>query len=143
MRTEDHPVISADAPATQLAERFTTALATRDADALAAMFGSEVDFKALTPGRFWQASSPDVIVREIILGAWFEPTDVIQQVEWAETVPVASRIRIGYRLRVTSPAGAYTVEQQAYLELTGGKITWLRVLCSGFIPDEPTESRQS
>ena len=143
MRTEDHPVISADAPATHLAARFATALAARDADTLAAMFGSEVDFRALTPGRFWQASSPEVIVREIILGAWFEPTDVIERVEWAETVPVASRTRLGYRLRVTNPAGAYTVEQHAYLELTGGKITWLRVLCSGFIPNEPTESRQS
>ncbi len=143
MRTEDHPVISADTPATQLAERFATALATRDADVLAAMFGSEVDFRALTPGRFWQATSPDVIVREIILGAWFEPADVIEQVEWAETAAVASRTRLGYRLRVTNPGGAYTVEQQAFAELTGGRITWLRLVCSGFIPNGPTEVRQS
>ena len=143
MRTEDHPVISADAPATHLASRLATALATRDADTLLALFGSEVDFRALTPGRFWQASSPDVIVREIILGAWFEPTDVVRQVEWAETVPVAGRTRLGYRLRVTSPGGNCTVEQQAYVELTGGRITWLRLVCSGFIPNEPTEARQS
>jgi hypothetical protein len=26
------------------------------------------------------------------------------------------------------------VEQQAYLEITDGKITWLRLVCSGFIP---------
>ena len=136
MRTEDHPVISADAPATHLASRLATALATRDADTLLALFGSEVDFRALTPGRVWEASTPAAIVHDVILGAWFEPTDVIERVEWAETVPVASRTRLGYRLRVTSPGGSCTVEQQAYLQLTGGRITWLRLVCSGFIPND-------
>ena len=135
MRTEDHPALADQAAAGHLAERFTGALAARDASALLALFGSEVDFRALTPGRVWEASTPAAIVHDVILGAWFEPTDVIERVEWAETVPVASRTRLGYRLRVTSPGGSCTVEQQAYLQLTGGRITWLRLVCSGFIPN--------
>jgi len=134
MRTEDHPAPASQAAAGDLAARFTGALAARDASGLLALFGSEVDFRALTPGRVWEASTPAVIVHDVILGAWFEPADVIERVESAETVPVASRTRLSYRLRVTNPGGSYTVEQQAYLQLTGGRITWLRLVCSGFIP---------
>ncbi|HWM99163.1 MAG TPA: hypothetical protein VNO54_19160 [Streptosporangiaceae bacterium] len=47
---------------------------------------------------------------------------------------VGSRVRIGYRLHVRNASGCFIAEQQAFLELTDGKITWLRVLCSGFIP---------
>jgi hypothetical protein len=47
---------------------------------------------------------------------------------------VGTRTRIGYRLRVQNLAGTFTFEQQAYCDLTDSKITWLRVLCSGFIP---------
>lgn len=54
---------------------------------------------------------------------------------------VGNRTRIGYRLRVANPGGTYIVEQQAFCNLTDGKITWLRVLCSGFVPVAETESR--
>jgi hypothetical protein len=46
----------------------------------------------------------------------------------------SSRRWLGYRLLVTSPAGRFVVEQQAFLEITEGRITWMRVLCSGFRP---------
>jgi hypothetical protein len=39
-----------------------------------------------------------------------------------------------YRLRVENAGGTFTVEQQAFCDLTDSKITWLRVLCSGFVP---------
>jgi hypothetical protein len=70
----------------------------------------------------------------VILGAWFEPGDVIDKIESVQAGQVGSRTRIGYRLHVTNASGSYTVEQQAFLDLTEGKITWLRVLCSGFVP---------
>ena len=134
MRTDDHPAVDGKAPASDLAHRFTAALATRDAAALRSLFGSEVDFRALTPGRVWEAPTPDAVIDDVILGSWFEPGDVIKQIESVQAGHVSSRIRIGYRLRVENADGTFTVEQQAYLDLTGGKITWLRVLCSGFVP---------
>lgn len=135
MRTEDHPALAGEVAGRHLGQRLTEALAARDASALLALFGSHVEFRGLTPRRFWEASTPAEVVHDVILGAWFEPSDVIERVEWAETVPVAeSTIRLSYRLRVTNPDGAWVVEQQAYCRLHGGAIASLRVLCSGFLP---------
>jgi len=134
MRTADHPPASSEAPASSLAHRFTTALATRDTAALRSLLGSEVDFRGLTPSRVWEARTPDALVNDVILGSWFEPGDVIQRIESMQEGQVGTRTRIGYRLRVQNASGTFTVEQQAFLDLTDGKITWLRVLCSGFMP---------
>jgi hypothetical protein len=134
MRTDDHPAFETEAPASDLARRFTAALAARDAAALRSLFGSEVDFRALTPGRVWEAPTPDAIVDDVILGSWFEPGDVIRRIESVQAGHVGTHTRIGYRLRVENAEGSFTVEQQAYLDLSDGKITWLRMLCSGFVP---------
>jgi len=134
MRTEDHPAISGEVTRSDLARRFAAALAARDATALRSLFGSELDFRGLTPGRAWEASTPDALINDVILGIWFEPGDAIEQIESVQAGQVGSRTRIGYRFRVTNASGSFTVEQQAYLDLTDGKITWLRLLCSGFVP---------
>jgi hypothetical protein len=42
------------------------------------------------------------------------------------------RERVGYRFRVRCPDGHYIVEQQAYLTIDDGRITWMRSVCSGF-----------
>jgi hypothetical protein len=39
-----------------------------------------------------------------------------------------------------NPGGTFTVEQQAFCDLSDGKIIWLRLLCSGFVPLEGTQS---
>jgi hypothetical protein len=141
MRTEDHPATSDEVTGSDLAHRFAAALATRDATALRSLFGSELDFRGLTPGRVWEAATPDALINDVILGAWFEPGDVIDRIESVQAGQVGSRTRIGYRFRVTNASGSYTVEQQAFLDLTDGKISWLRVLCSGFVPLTATGPR--
>ena len=140
MRTEDHPAASGEVTASDVAHRFTAALAARDAVALRSLFGSELDFRGLTPGRTWEAATPDALINDVILGAWFEPGDVIERVESVQAGQVGSRTRIGYRFRVINASGSFTVEQQAFLDLTEGKITWLRVLCSGFVPHRRSRS---
>jgi hypothetical protein len=139
MRTEDHLAVNGEASASDIAHRFTAALAARDAAALRSLFGSEVDFRALTPGRVWEARTPDTLIDDVILGSWFEPGDVIQRIESVQHDQVGTRTRIGYRLRVENAAGTFSVEQQAFCDLTDGKISWLRVLCSGLIPVAPTD----
>jgi hypothetical protein len=140
MRTEHHAVDSA-VPAIDLAHGFAAALAAKDRGALRSLFGSEVDFRALTPGHVWEAHTPDALVDDVILGSWFEPSDVIQRIEDVQSGHVGSRTRIAYRLRVATGGRIFTVEQQAFCDLTDGKITWLRVLCSGFVPITGDESR--
>jgi hypothetical protein len=113
---------------------FVAALTSKDVDAMLALLGEEVDFRALTPGRYWEPQTPAEVVREVILGTWFEPSDVVETVEAVDTGVVADRGRVSYQLQVANGDGRFVVEQQAYLELTSGKITWMRVLCSGYRP---------
>ena len=115
-------------------EAFARALATKDADVLKDLLSPSLDFKALTPGRFWEADRADAVIDEIILGAWFDPSDNIESLESVETSTVSERNRVAYRLRVRNPDGLFLVEQQAYYESDGEKIGWLRILCSGYQP---------
>ena len=88
----------------------------------------------MTPGRFWEASDADVIVDETILGTWFSSERRITDVLAVETDRVGSLDRVGYRFKVTRPEGDFVIEQQAYFESDGDRISWLRIMCSGFLP---------
>jgi hypothetical protein len=116
-----------------LGERFATALAARDFEQLRALLHPDVDFRGMTPRRFWEATDPDTVVTEI-LQQWFEPSDDIRSLDAVETAEVADRERVGYRFSVRNPDGLFMVEQQAYIEERDGQIGWMRVLCSGFRP---------
>ena len=40
---------------------------------------------------------------------------------------------MGYRFKVERPDGEFIIEQQAYYETDGERISWLRIMCSGFL----------
>ena len=65
---------------TDLGSQFVAALAAKDTDRLVALFAPKVDFRVLTPGRFWAADSPQRVVDEVLY-QWFEPHDVIERVD--------------------------------------------------------------
>jgi hypothetical protein len=67
------------------------------------LLAPDVDFRALTPDKFWEASSASEVVDDVILGRWLEPTDRID-----------------------------ALEQPAYFTVADGRIAWLRIMCSGF-----------
>ena len=115
-----------------IGQRFAEALAKKDAPGLLDLLDPEVDFMGLTPGRFWEASSATTLVDDIILGAWFEADDHIEALEHVELGSVADRNRVAYLLRISTPDGMFLVEQQAYFGAESGRISWLRILCSGF-----------
>jgi hypothetical protein len=117
-----------------IGERFARAIAAKDAPALLGLLAPSLDFKAMTPSRFWEADSPAQLVDEVILGKWFEPTDRIESIEGIEHGEVADRERVSYRFRVANDDGAFLVEQQAYLCAEDEGITWLRIMCSGYRP---------
>jgi hypothetical protein len=117
-----------------IGERFVTALAAKDADTLRTLLDPGLDFRALTPAKFWEAESPDDLVDRIVLGTWFDPGDHITEVTKVETDDVGARHRVGYRLAVTNDDGDHVVEQQAYYETDGNRITWLRIMCAGYQP---------
>jgi hypothetical protein len=118
---------------TTLGAEFAHALAAKEYDRLLDLMHPEVDFRALTPRRFWEADDPATLISDIVR-EWFTDSDEIEALEHVETDAVADRERVGYRLRVRRPEGVHLVEQQAYLAEREGRIGWMRVVCSGYRP---------
>jgi len=119
--------------------RFAKAFAAQDASALLDVLRPDVDFRALTPGRAWEASSAKEVVDGIMFGHWIHPSDHVEALEWVEPGRSAGpRHRVGYRLRVRNDDGAFVIDQQAYFEADNERITWLRVMCSGWVPVDTT-----
>lgn len=117
-----------------LGERFVRAVAAKDRDELRQVLASDVDFKGLTPRRFWEGANADDVI-EVLLGSWFEPEDVVEEVDAVEQGDDVEDVkRVGYRFRLVTPSGPHVVEQQAYYRDNGGQIGYLRVMCSGFQP---------
>lgn len=118
---------------THIGVEFANALARKDFTRIGELMQEDIDFRAMTPRRNWEASDPQTVVREI-LAKWFEDSDEIREMDSMESDSFADRERVGYRFRVHNPEGEFLVEQQAYLSERDGRISWMRVLCSGFRP---------
>jgi hypothetical protein len=112
--------------------RLVEAITTHDPQSLRGLFADSVDFKAVTPRRFWEASTSDEAV-DVILGHWFEESDHIDSATHDEG-SVADTQRVSYRFEISNADGPQVVEQQAYYRTTDGRIDYLRVVCSGFRP---------
>lgn len=109
-------------------------MAEKDAESVRSLLAPDVDFKGLTPGRFWEANTPEAVAG-IFFDSWFGPDDHIERLVTSEDgADVADVHRVGYRLEVTTPDGPHTVEQQVYYRQAGGRLSYLRVVCSGFRP---------
>jgi hypothetical protein len=117
---------------TDTGSRYVEALAARDTDTLLGLFAPEVFFRGMTPGRFWEADSPEDVVHEVLY-QWFEPADVIENVDYVEVGSIVDRQRVDYRLRVRNPEGVFAVEQRAYFDTDGaGRICRMHAMCAGF-----------
>ena len=115
-------------------EAFARAIAAKDQAALRAVLADTIDFQALTPGRFFQAQSGTQAAVEIILGTWFARAQM-DELCAVTAGQVAGREHVAYRVRLHAGGDEYLVEQQAYYETADdGRISWMRVLCSGYQP---------
>ena len=119
---------------TALGELFARAIAAKDRERLYGMLADPIDFRALTPLRTWEATTPEQVVDQIILGRWFDPGDHIQEATSVTTADLGIRQHVAYRMRVRNANGEFVVEQQGYYRLNQGRIDWLRILCSGYLP---------
>ena len=112
---------------------FAHALGGKDFDRVGELLDPEVDFRALTPNRNWEASSAAEVVTGV-LPIWFEDSDAIDEVVGVESGAIGDRERVAYSFRGHNGDGPFVVEQQAYFSVRGARIAWMRVLCSGFRP---------
>ena len=113
-----------------LGEALARAIAAKDHDRVLDLLHPALDFRAMTPGRVWEANSPADVVDALKL--WFEDGDCIESIDALDVDRFADRERVGYRFRVRNAEGEHLVEQQAYLSERDGRIGWLRVMCSGY-----------
>jgi hypothetical protein len=119
---------------TQIGTSFATALAGKDFAAVERLLADDIDFGALTPRMVWEMSTAKQVIADA-LTVWFGDGDDIEGLSSVNVRPVAGdRWHLSYQLRVRNEDGAHTVEQQAYYQCDAGRITWMRVLCAGYIP---------
>ena len=71
------------------------AVAEKDARALEALLRPDIDFRAMTLRRFWEATSAAVVVHNIIFGKGFRVTDHIEASEVVGTSTIADCHRWG------------------------------------------------
>jgi len=106
------------------------AIVARDFARAQALMHSDVDFRAMTPKRTWEAEDPEGV--EKVLRAWFEhPEREVELVEPTEPSSVEDTARVGWRVYGTEGGGRFVYEQQAFVREDGGQVVWMRVMCSG------------
>ncbi len=109
------------------------AVAAQDAGSLRSLLSTPVTFRAVTPRRFWDADTA-VGVADIMLGTWFAPDKQVTQIASLTTDTVGDVHKVSYRLMVTLQSGPSVIEQVVYYTEVDGRITDLRLVCSGFRP---------
>ncbi|MBB4911289.1 hypothetical protein [Actinophytocola algeriensis] len=114
-------------------EEFAKALAARDVAGVRAITAPDLDFRAMTPRRYWEAHDHDELL-DVLFGHWLEPTDEVVALLSTSTGEVSTRGHVAYRLHLRNARGDSLMEQQMYYDVTDGRISWARVMCSGFVP---------
>jgi len=115
-------------------ECFARAVAAKDRDGILQALSPELDFRGVTPRKSWEAATGEDFVDRILLGTWFGPNDTIRALQRVETDAFADVERVSYRLELERDSGQFLLEQQAYYRTTDGRISWLRIACSGYRP---------
>ena len=116
-----------------LGTRLAAAIEVRDRSALRNLFATPVQFRAVTPRRFWDAETPSEVA-DIVLGTWFAGGREITNVSLVEDDTVGDVSKITYRMSVATESGPTVIEQVAYYAGQDDRITQLRLVCSGFRP---------
>lgn len=119
--------------ATTLGTAFAEAVTSKDYRRVADLLHPEIDFRALTPNRLWEAGDPNTVIEQI-LQSWIEPDEHVEELIAVDSDTIGDRERVGYRYRLRTPDGAFVVEQQAFIGERDGRIDWLRLVCSGSRP---------
>jgi hypothetical protein len=115
-----------------VASALVDAIVTRDFASAVALLHPEIDFRAMTPNRVWEAEGPAGV--EAVLREWFEdPDEDVQGIEATEPISIEDTVRVGWLVRISDADGPHIFEQQAYVRERDAQIDWMRVMCSGWI----------
>ena len=113
-----------------VAAAFLDAICALDFPRATALLHPEIDFRAMTPNRIWEAAGPADV--EAALRQWLaDPDEEIDAVEPVAAGAVQDTARVGWQVRLRDAEGAFVYEQQAYVRERDGQVGWLRIMCSG------------
>jgi hypothetical protein len=109
---------------------FVDAILARDFSRACGVLRRDIDFRAMTPNRVWEADDPAGV--EEVLRSWFEhPERDVERVDPTEPASVEDTLRVGWRVHGNDANGRIVYEQQAYVREADEQVVWLRVMCSG------------
>ena len=109
------------------------AIVARDFARVVALLHAEIDFRAMTPNRVWEAEAPAGV--EAVLREWLDDPDKdVEGIEATKPVSIEGTMRVGWLVRFSDADGPHIFEQQAYVRERDAQIGWMRVMCSGAIP---------
>jgi hypothetical protein len=115
-----------------VATAFVEAVVARDYARVAELLHPEIDFRAMTPNRVWEADGPAGV--EAVFRAWLDdPDEDIEEIEATQPISIEDTVRVGWLVRISDGDGPHIFEQQAYVRERGGQVAWMRVMCSGWI----------
>lgn len=119
-----------------VAQTFLDALVAQDFRAVRATLAPQVQLRALLPAGLHEWTGAEVVAGRF--EGWFGATERFDPVA-ATVVEVGRRIHLLWRFRLEAGRvgpGRFVVEQSAYADVeTGGGITRLDVLCTGYLPE--------
>jgi hypothetical protein len=111
---------------------FACALVANDYERVRDLLAPEVEFLGLMRDRSWEASNRDDVID--VLRGWKEDATA-EELEEVVTGAVADGWRVDYRWHGEDKGGPFTLEQQAYLQETGGRIGRLRIVSKKTTPN--------
>jgi hypothetical protein len=115
------------------ASALVDAIVAQDFACAVALLHPEIDFRAMTPNRVWEAEGPAGVAA--VLREWFEdPDEDVEGIEATEPVSVEDTTRVGWIVRISDADGPHIFEQQAYVRERDGQIDWMQLMCSGWSP---------
>jgi hypothetical protein len=117
-------------------DEFVDAILARDFSRARGLIHPDIDFRAMTPSRVWEADGPAAV--EQVLRAWFDhPDRDVERVEPTKPASVGDTLRVGWRVHGHGADGPFLYEQQAYVREDDAHIVWLRIMCCGPRPSWP------
>jgi TusA-related sulfurtransferase len=120
---------------------FVAALATRQRSALLESLDDDVRLRALLPRRDVDLTGSPGVADELL--GWFAEVPHIAPLE-TRVEPMGDLWHAGYRWQLDGLVPTLLVEQQAYCTVANGRITTIRLVCSGFRPvSGPTNAHTS
>ncbi len=123
---------TAQAPDTAIGTQLLNAIRRRDYVGIASCFADEAHLRAVVPPGVREDDGPDAIAARFRL--WTGELAEYELVD-ATVDPVADLLRLRYAVKGVDPEhGLCIFEQTAYAEIADGRITKLRLACSGDRP---------